>query len=249
MRRTLRDNGLSLILGAMFLASIGGQTAAGVRTYNADQRAHGEPAVTLGAYVRTGHFVESVFENWESEFLQMAVLVALTATLRQKGAPDSKKLRGRQPVDADPRRAARAPGAPWPVRRGGWVLFLYERSLALALVLLFLISFGLHAYGGAREYTAEQLAHGQPGTTVLGYLGTARFWFESFQNWQSEFLSVAVLTLLSIVLRQRGSPQSKPVASPHALTGQPDRAPESPPAPDGAPRRRRRRHPSTRSRE
>lgn len=235
MQRALRENGLTIILVAFFLAAVGGQMAAGVRSYNADQRAHGEPTVTLGAYVRTGHFAESVFENWESEFLQMAVLVVLTTSLRQKGAPDSKKLREREPVDGDPRRATHAPGAPWPVRRGGWVLFLYERSLGLALALLFLLSFALHAYGGAREYTAEQLAHGEAGTTMLGYLGTARFWFESLQNWQSEFLSVAVLTLLSIVLRQRGSPQSKPVASPHALTGQPDEAPESPP------RRRRKR--------
>ena len=231
MRRVLRDNGLSLVLLAMFLLSIGGQVAAGVRSYNADQRAHGEPTASLGAYVRTGHFIESVFENWESEFLQMAVLVALTATLRQKGAPDSKPLEGGGPVDADPRRATHAPGAPWPVRRGGLVLLVYERSLALALFLLFAISFALHAYGGARAYTAEQLVHGEAGVTMLGYLGTARFWFESFQNWQSEFLSVAALTLLSIVLRQRGSPQSKPVASPHAQTGQPDHAPESPPGP------------------
>ncbi|HEU4629281.1 MAG TPA: DUF6766 family protein [Gemmatimonadaceae bacterium] len=234
MRRALHDNGLSLVLGALFLLSIGGQLLTGERSYNAEQRAHGEPTLSLGAYVRTGHFVESVFENWESEFLQMGLLVVLTATLRQRGAPDSKKLHRGEPVDADPRRARRAPGAPWPVRRGGWVLAVYEHSLSIALLLLFLLSFALHAYGGARECTAEQLAHGEAGTTMLGYLGTARFWFESFQNWQSEFFSVAMLTLLSIVLRQRGSPQSKPVASPHGLTGEPDHAPESPPRRSGA---------------
>lgn len=177
--------------------------------------------MTLGHYLSSGGFVESVLENWESEFLQMALYVVLTVWLRQKGSAESKPLEGHQPVDADPRAADRRRRVPWPVRRGGWVLRLYENSLGLALFLLFAASFAGHAIGGAR---AELEERGQAGAFDWGaataYLGSARFWFESFQNWQSEFLSVAALVLLSVYLRQRGSPESKPVATPHDETGE-----------------------------
>jgi hypothetical protein len=105
------------------------------------------------------------------------------------------------------------------VRRGGWVLKLYEHSLSIMFLLLFLASFILHAVGGADDYNSGQEAHGQPTVTVLGYLATSRFWFESFQNWQSEFLAVAVLVGASVYLREKGSPESKPVAEPHYETG------------------------------
>ena len=220
MRRFLRENGLSIVAFALFTFCLVGQALTGEREYNSDQAAHGQPAVALGEYLRTGHFVEAVFENWESEFLQMAMFVVLTAVLRQKGSPESKKLDGKEPVDEDPREARGRPDAPWPVRRGGVALRVYEHSLTLALALLFLASFWLHALGGVREYNEEQVAHGSDVVSALGYVATSRFWFESFQNWQSEFFSVAVLVMLSIVLRQRGSAQSKPVASPHSETGE-----------------------------
>jgi hypothetical protein len=219
MRRVLRENGLTLALLGLFLASIVGQSLAGQLEYNEDQRDHGRPAVGYLQYLGTGHFVEAVFENWESEFLQMGVYVVLTAVLRQKGSAESKKLEGEEPVDADPRLARGKADAPWPVRRGGVVLRLYEHSLSIALILLFILSFLLHAAGGAREYSQEQVVHGAAAVSFLAYLGTSRFWFESFQNWQSEFLAIAVLAVLSIFLRERGSPESKPVASPHGETG------------------------------
>ncbi len=235
VRRTLRNNGLLLALGFLFVFSFAGQALSGLRVQNEDRAQHGESPLSLGAYVTSGAFVEATFENWESEFLQMAALVVLTAMLRQKGAPDSKSLEGGDPVDADPRLSRGNADAPWPVRRGGLVLRVYEHSMSLVLVLLFLVSFALHAAGGARDYSEEQLAHGGAAVGTLAYLGTSRFWFESFQNWQSEFLSVAVLLLLSIYLRERGSPESKPVASPPALPGDPpERPPRSPP-----PRRKR----------
>lgn len=127
---------------------------------------------------------------------------------------------GRQaPQDQDPRDATVKATTPWPVRRGGWVLKLYEHSLSILFLLLFLASFTLHTIGGGQEYIDEQLSHGQPGVTLLGYLGSSRFWFESFQNWQSEFLAVAVLVGASVYLREKGSPESKPVAEPHYETG------------------------------
>ena len=219
IKRGLRNNGLLVVLVLLFAFSFAGQALAGVRTYNEDRLAHGEAPVSLGAYLGSGSFVEATFENWESEFLQMAALVVLTAMLRQKGAPDSKSLEGKDPVDADPRESRGNRDAPWPVKRGGLALAAYEHSLSIALGLLFAASFLLHAAGGAREYSEEQLAHGQPAVGTLAYIGTSRFWFESFQNWQSEFLSVAVLMTLAIFLRERGSSESKPVAAPHGQTG------------------------------
>ena len=192
---------------------------AGHRNYNEDQREHGEATVGYAEYVTTGAFVEAVFENWESEFLQMGVFVLATVWLRQKGSPESRKLDAQEPVDQDPRHADLDDDAPWLARTGGVKLWLYERSLSIALLGLFLLSFLLHAAGGAREYSSEQEAHGGTPVGLLSYLTTARFWFESFQNWQSEFLAVGALVVLSIFLRQKGSPESKPVAAPHAATG------------------------------
>lgn len=214
-RRWLYENGLTIAAMAIFLAALVGQVVTGHLEHNAQQRAHGAAVVSLTAYLGSGHFIEALFENWESEFLQMAAFVVLTATLRQKGSPESKALEGEEAVDEDPRHARMRRDLPWPVRRGGLALRLYEHSLSLALLALFALSFVMHAVGGRMEYNAEQLAHGEASVSTLGYIATARFWFESFQNWQSEFFSVAVLILLTIWLRQRGSSQSKPVATPH----------------------------------
>jgi hypothetical protein len=223
LRRFFRENGLSLAAFGLFLVCLVGQILTGIREYNEDQREHGQPTVGPAEYLRSGHFLEITFENWESEFLQMAAFVVLTVKLRQKGSPESKKLAGEEEVDEDPRDVRRSPQrrakAPWPVRRGGIVLKIYEHSLSLTLLLLFAGSFVVHAVGGAAEYSEEQLAHGGTAISTLDYIGTARFWFESFQNWQSEFLAVGMLFVLTIFLRERGSPQSKPVAAAHSETG------------------------------
>jgi hypothetical protein len=220
--RFFRENGLSLAAFGLFLICLIGQVLTGAREYNDDQREHGQPTVGTAEYLRSGHFVEVTFENWESEFLQIAAFVLLTVKLRQKGSPESKGLTGDEEVDEDPRDARRSPQrlakAPWPVRRGGLVLGLYEHSLSLALILLFIGSFVLHAIGGAAEFSEEQLVHGGAAVSTLAYVGTSRFWFESFQNWQSEFLSVGMLFVLTVFLRERGSPQSKPVAAAHSET-------------------------------
>jgi uncharacterized protein DUF6766 len=223
MRRFLRENGLSVTALGLFLLLLFGEAAAGIRAYNAEQREHGQPAVGIGEYLRSGNFIESTVENWESEFLEMAFFVMLTAKLRQKGSPESKKLDGEEEVDEDPRAVRRSPKlreeAPWAVRRGGVVLAVYEHSLSIALGLLFAMSFALHAIGGAMDYNEEQLAHGGEAISTFAFLGTPQFWFQSLQNWQSEFLGVGTLFVLTIFLREKGSPQSKPVAAPHAKTG------------------------------
>jgi hypothetical protein len=219
LRRLLRDHGLSIVLSILFVSTMAGQTWAGWYAYNEGRRQHGEALVGLGAYLRTGHFGEATFENWESEFLQMAFYVLLTVVLFQKGSSESKQPGGKAEVDADPRAARDDPEAPWPVRRGGLVLVLYERSLSFAFAALFVLSFALHARLGLGEHNEERLAHGEPAATLVDYVRSSQFWFESLQNWQSEFLSLAAMVVLSIFLRQRGSPESKPVAAPTWETG------------------------------
>ncbi len=219
MRRCLRENGLSLTLLTLFLFSIVGQSFTGLAHYNDEQREHGRPAITYLDYLSSAAFGESVFENWESEFLQMALYVVLTAFLYQRGSSESKDPDKREDVDDDPAAHVSDPDAPSPVRAGGWALRLYQYSLSLALFLLFVMSFALHLVTSAKESCREQLEHGQACTTTLAHLGSPTFWFESFQNWQSEFLSIAVLVVLSIFLRQKGSPESKPVHASYAETG------------------------------
>jgi hypothetical protein len=218
MRRKLRDDGLSLTMLGIFLMLLFLQSITGWRVSNADDAEHRQPTQSYGRYLRSGHFAEATFENWESEFLQMGAYVALTAFLIQRGSPESKKPDG-DPSDADPRESADSPNAPWPVRHGGLALKLYEHSLSSALLLLFLLSFVGHLLGGHAEYNQQQLAHGEAPVSLWSFLTGAQLWFQSFQNWQSEFLAVFALAVLGIFLRERGSPESKPVAASHAETG------------------------------
>ncbi len=218
-RRLLRENGLSIALLALFCCFLVGQILTGQHEYNDEQRKNGKPEVTLSRYLTTGHFVEATTENWESEFLQMGAYVIFTVFLFQRGSSESKKLHGKEAVDEDPRLARHDRNVPWPVRRGGWILMLYSNSLSIAFALLFVTSFVLHAWGGAHAFNEEREAQGELPLSTLQYLATSRFWFESFQNWQSEFLAIAAMVILSIFLRQRGSPESKPIAASHSHTG------------------------------
>jgi hypothetical protein len=215
----IRDRALTLALMAMFLLFLAGQLITGFAEYNSEQEQHGHAAVGIRDYLGTGHPWEALFENWESEFLQMAVFVLLTTLLIQKGSPESRRPGVTELVDTDPRDHADDPDAPWPVRRGGWILRLYEHSLGLSFVLLFAIAWVGHALGGFAEYAADQVTHRQPRPGLADYLMSSRFWFESFQNWQSEFLAIASMVWLAVYLRQRWSPESKPVHAPHTETG------------------------------
>jgi hypothetical protein len=216
--RFLRSNSLSLVMFALAATFVLGLSVAGARQHDEDQRQHGLPAEGYGAYVTSGDFVEAVFENWESEFLQMGCYVLFTIWLVQRGSSESKDPDRDEAVDEDPRQH-RDDDAPGPVRKGGGLLRLYEHSLSAALLTLFLVSFALHAWGGARAYSEEQQEHGGAPVSVPSYVTTSRFWEEAFQNWQSEFFAIGVLLVLSIRLRDRGSPESKPVHAPHSATG------------------------------
>jgi hypothetical protein len=219
MRTWVRDHGLLLANAGLFAVFFLGMVLSGVRAYNADQVEHHQAEVSLGGYLHTGDFFEATFENWESEFLQMGMYVVLTAFLFQRGSSESKPIDEPAPQDADPRDADKRKQVPWPVRRGGIVLVLYENSLAGLFFVLFAATIALHAAGGAKAYSAEELAHGGQPVSTWQFVHTSQFWFESFQNWQSEFLAVAVIVGASVYLRQKGSGESKPVAEAHHATG------------------------------
>jgi hypothetical protein len=219
LARALRESALSLVLFFFFIASVVGQIGFGLDAYNEERLARGASSISLLTYLTTGHFVEALFENWESEFLQMGIFVWLSARLAQKGSAESKPLSGPARSEEDPRLHRHEPGAPWPVCRGGWVLWFYERSLAIAFGALFAGSLIFHAVGGHLLENEERLAQGLSPQSLFDFASSSQFWFESFQNWQSEFLSVLAIVTFTIFLRQRGSPQSKPVAASHSATG------------------------------
>jgi hypothetical protein len=215
----IRDNGLSITLFALFGVSVIGHAWAGWIAAN-QELAHDQlAAVSLGQYLTSAEFGSTLFENWESEFLQMATYVMLTAYLFQRGSPESKDPDEPAPQDRNPAADENEEDAPWPVRVGGLAGRLYAHSLGLALTALFGISFVLHWLNSAKRAAEEALLHRELPPSLWAHLGSAELWFESFQNWQSEFLSTGVLIVLAIYLRERGSPESKPVAAPHGQTG------------------------------
>ena len=221
MKRLLRENGLSVTVIAAFLAIwFGGQTVAGLNTYNSERRLEGERELSFGEYLSSAHFGEATFENWESEFLQMGMYVLLTVKLVQRGSAESRPLDEPTPQDEDPAEHRHDLDAPWPVRRGGVWLAVYRRSLSLVFLTLFAASLLLHAATGSRMFNNEQeLADSPDRVSTWSYLFRAQFWFESLQNWQSEFLAVGAIVILTIFLRQQGSPESKPIHAPHSNTG------------------------------
>jgi hypothetical protein len=209
-------NGLTLVFLFLFTITLIAQALTGWKTHNQDLRDDHAEEIGLGTYLQSGHFISATFENFESEFLQMSLYVLLTVALRQIGSAESKSLDEKEEVDREPVPSA---DAPWAVRKGGWILKIYSNSLSICFGILFLCSWVLHFYGSWQNHNVEQLAKHLPKDSVSAYIGQAEFWFETFQNWQSEFLSVASIVFFTIFLRQKGSPESKPVDAPHMETG------------------------------
>ena len=220
MRTFLRDNGLALFFAALFVITLVGQSFAGQHQYNAEQAGHDSAAVSWWEFVRLPEFWGSVMENWQSEFLQFALFIAATIWLVQKGSNESKEL-DQIGLESDERqrvgRHARA-NSPWPVRAGGLWRRLYENSLLLVMFAIFFASWFVQSVNNWREYNADQLEHDQAAISWGSYLVRPDFWERTLENWQSEFLAVGTLAVFSIYLRQRGSPESKPVGSPHDET-------------------------------
>lgn len=209
-------NSLSLVFLILFVCTLFAQALTGWKKHNQELKDEHAAELTFTNYLHTGHFISSTFENFQSEFLQMALYVILTVSLRQRGSAESKSLDEPEDVDREPVPSA---NAPTPVKNGGWQLKLYSYSLSIAFVVLFLVSWGLHFYGSWVDHNSEQIIKGKQAENMMTFLGEPDFWFETFQNWQSEFLSVLSIVVLTIFLRQKGSPESKPVDAPHMETG------------------------------
>jgi hypothetical protein len=211
----LRRNALSVVVLLMMLAAWSAQAVTGFAEHNQELTRHGAATMGFGAYMVSGAFWSATFENWESEFLQMGVYVLLTVWLRQKGSAESRPLDEAEesheptPVDLQPKA----------VRRGKVMCWLYGNSLSIAFLVLFLVSFTGHLLGSWRKSIGDSAMHHEPAQTLSQYAIDPSFWFESFQNWQSEFLAVFSLVVLSIFLRQKDSPQSKKVDEPNSKTG------------------------------
>lgn len=216
MRAFFFRNGLSIAVLAMMLAAWTAQALTGHAAYNDELVRHGVPSIGWADYLTGGDFWSATFENWESEFLQMGVYVLLTVWLRQKGSAESRPMPGEDVTENAPTPNDQQPAA-W--RRGGAVRWLYANSLSIAFLLLFALSFSGHLIGSWHKALAEAAMHHEVPPTLADYALDPSFWFESFQNWQSEFLAVFSLVVLSIFLRQKDSPQSKAVDEPDAKTG------------------------------
>ncbi|MEJ2902492.1 DUF6766 family protein [Pedobacter panaciterrae] len=212
----LYRNGLTIVFLFLFVITLCAQALTGWRQHNRDLKEEHAPQLNIGTYLKSGHFISATFENFESEFLQMGMYVVLTIFLRQIGSAESKKLDEKEEVDREP---FPHPDAPWAVRKGGWILKLYSNSLSICFSMLFFLSWGFHLYGSWKNHNVEQVFKHLPEDTVWSYLAEPEFWFETFQNWQSEFLSVASIVFLTIYLRQKGSSESKPVDAPDRQTG------------------------------
>ena len=209
-------NSLTIVFTSLFLITLLAQALTGWHEHNSEMAELGAAELSLYEYLSSGHFISATFENFESEFLQMALYVVLTIFLRQKGSAESKQLEGEEEVDREPKPSK---DAPWAINKGGWIARLYSSSLTIVFALLFFCSWAMHLYGSLKAHNTEQLAKHMPTETLSSYISQSEFWFDTFQNWQSEFLSVASIVFLTIYFRQKGSPESKPVDAPHSETG------------------------------
>jgi len=220
MKRMLRDNGLGLVFGGLFLAALVGQAVAGQAEFNQQQLTHGGQAISFGQFLTSSDFAVDVAENWQSEYLQFSLYILATVWLIQRGSPESKLPSevGRESDEKQQVGAHVTASSPEWAQAGGWRTGVFSRSLGLVMGGVFILSWFAQSVAGRIVYNAEQVAHGQETVGWLGYVASAEFWNRTLQNWQSEFLAVGSMVVLSIYLRQRGSPESKPVGAPHVTT-------------------------------
>jgi hypothetical protein len=215
-KRFLRENSLSLFFLVIFIAALVGQAIAGHSLYNQEQATHGEPTVGMWTYVTSSSFGQAVMENWQSEYLQFALFALATVWLLQRGSPESKEVhKAGTESDADQKVREHADErSPLWARVGGLRTALYSNSLIIIMAIVFVGSWFAQSVTGWTDFNQEQQSHGEPGVSWLSYIGSSTFWEGTFQNWQSEFLAVGSFAVLTIFLRQRGSPESKPVGAP-----------------------------------
>lgn len=216
----VRENALSLFFFAIFLVAVAGQSVAGHRLFNTDAVEHGEATISWGRYLLTSEFGAALLENWQSEYLQFSLFVAATIWLVQKGSNESKALEDAGRESATKQRLGPAATAQSPLwaRVGGWRTTVYSNSLLIAMTAIFVISWGGQSLTGQDELNHEREAHAESAVSWFGYITSATFWERTLENWQSEFLAVGSMVVFTIYLRQRGSPESKPVGAPHDET-------------------------------
>ena len=220
--RFLRDNGLSLAFGGMFLVTLVGQSFAGQAQFNDQQLGEGLPAVSWADFVTSSTFAVDVMENWQSEYLQFFLYVFATVWLVQRGSPESKEA-DKLGLESDEDQLVgphAEPDSPRWAAAGGWRTTVFSRSLGLLMGVLFLVTWAAPSVAGRAAFNSEQLSGHQDPVSWAGYLAEADFWNRSLQNWQSELLAVGSMAIFAVYLRQRGSPESKPVGAAHGDTGQ-----------------------------
>jgi hypothetical protein len=221
MRRFLRENGLSVVFLTFFVLAVVAQAFAGWHEFNDQATAHSEATISLGRYLTSSSFGNALLENWQSEYLQFTLYILLTVWFLQRGSPESKPL-GKAGAESDEDQLVgeyAKPDSPRWARAGGVKTRLYSNSLLIVMVTIWLLSWFGQSVTGWSEFNSDQITHHQPTVDWLGYLGSANFWEATLQNWQSEFLAVGSMAVFSIYLRQRGSPESKPVGAAHDATG------------------------------
>jgi hypothetical protein len=221
MRRFLRDNSMSIVFLALFLAALVGQAIAGHADLNDEARGHGDPTISLGRYVLSSDFGSAVMENWQSEYLQFTLFILLTVWLLQRGSPESKELdkAGRESDEEQKVGPHAQQNSPAWAKVEGIRRTIYENSLVLVMATFWIGTWLAQSLTGAAQYNAQQLDHHEDPVSWSHYITTAHFWETTLQNWQSEFLAVGSMAILAVYLRQRGSPESKPVGAPHTATG------------------------------
>jgi hypothetical protein len=221
VRRFVRDNGLTLFFLLALVLALGGQALSGLEVFNDRQATSGGAEVSLAQYLTSSQFAVDVAENWQSEFLQFFLYIFVTVWLVQRGSPESKKPDeiGTESEEEQKVGAHATEESPRWAAAGGWRTLVLSRSLGLLMGVFFLLSWLAQSIAGLTAYNADQLAEYEDPVTWTGYVTSADFWNRSLQNWQSEFLAVAAMAVFSIYLRQRGSPESKPVGESHAATG------------------------------
>ena len=221
MRRFLRDNGLSLFFGAILLAVLVAQAIVGHDAYNEEQLEHNDQTISLGRYLVSSAFGRAVMENWQSEYLQFTLFILATVWLLQRGSPESKEP-GKEGLESDEDQLVgehAEPESPGWSRAGGIRRAIYANSLLIVMGLIFIGSWFAHSVTSWSDYNSDQIQHHEHAISWARFIGTSHFWEQTLQNWQSEFLAVGSMVILSVYLRQRGSPESKPVGSPHHATG------------------------------
>ena len=222
MKRFVRDNSLSIFFGAIFLGTVAFQSIAGWHDFNNDELRHGGEAISYGRYVVSSEFGSALLENWQSEYLQFTLYVLGTVWLIQRGSPESKEP-DKAGLESDERQKIGGHAtnrSPLWARIGGLRTTVYSNSLLLVMGAIWLLSWFGQSVTGRSAYNANLFEHHEDPISYLSYLGSADFWQRTLQNWQSEFLAVGSMAILSVYLRQRGSPESKPVGATHDATGQ-----------------------------